>query len=120
MRLVTRLMENLSSRPRFEVRVVPVLDDVRAVLWVEIPAGTAISCRALFEFDPIPGTTPHLREDWSDGVRRGPAASPAKVGPIAVPPRTQFDPETLSNPRFRVKWTTPTGKKRETIVPVFS
>jgi len=119
MNLMTRLTASLVHRPHFEVRTVPVLDDVRAVLWMEVPAGTSVACKALFEFDTVPGVSPKLREEWEGGPRRSDDDLTAKLGPIVVPPRTQFDPATVSSPRFRVKWTTSSGHTHEATVKVF-
>ncbi|MEZ4503880.1 MAG: hypothetical protein R3C39_14755 [Dehalococcoidia bacterium] len=124
MNAMQRLISVVRGRPRFEVRAVPVLDDVRAVLWMEPGrlGGEALACRALIEFDPIPGVEPRLKEDWdaSPPTARGAGAarSQAESERTWVPPRIVFDPATVRNPRFRVRWAAPGRGPAEVVVPV--
>jgi hypothetical protein len=118
MNVVDRIADIIGRRPRFEVRTVPVLDDVRAVLWMEVPPGMVVACRALFEFDTVPGVRPQIREEWGGGRDREGTDTTATSGPVVVPPRAQFDPATVAHPRFRVKWTTSAGRTREATVEV--
>jgi len=119
MSFIITLFHRLSRRPRFEVRAVPVLDDTRAVLWIDVPPGSTVVCRALFEFDPVPGVTPRVHEDWSAGAQPKDADGPTIASPVIVPPKTLFNPASVSNPRFRVKWTMSSGRSHESVVRVF-
>jgi hypothetical protein len=124
MNLLRALGGVFGGRPRFEVRTVPVLDDVRAVLWMRPPrSGGRVACRAVFEFDEVPGVEPLIREDR--GAAKAPTTPQSRSGEASrsiervwVPPRIEYAPRTVRNPRFRVNWATSSRGPGEVLVRV--
>ena len=82
--------------------------------------GSTVTCRASVEFDEVPGVKPGIREDWGDSTGRARPGEHLCGGTDRtwIPPRIEYDPQTLRNPRFRVKWAATNRGPYEESVPV--